>query len=67
MFYRLIKPIWGKKKIQKDGESIENPDFVRLIKGPDTLEGCFDSDFVREKNEEIKGVRDKKEGEIMTI
>lgn len=53
MFYRLIKPLWGKKKVRdKDGEYVKNPDFVREIRGKDVLEGCFDTDLVKEKNEE---------------
>ena len=52
MFYRLIKPKWGKKKLRVDGGFTDNPDFVREIRGKDTLEGCFDSDYVEQKNKE---------------
>lgn len=41
--FRLIKPNWGKPDHQS---------FVKEIKGDDTLEGYFKSDFLKAKNEE---------------
>lgn len=50
-FYRLLKPLWGQKFLFVKEKKVENPDFVKEIKGKNTLEGAFDDDFVREKNE----------------
>ncbi len=52
MFYRLIKPSWGKTKLFKNGESVDNPNFVKAINGPDILEGCFEESYLKEKNAE---------------
>ena len=52
MFYRLIKPSWGKKKIRLDGGFVDNPDYIKTIKGKDVLEGCFDQEYVEEKNKQ---------------
>lgn len=52
IFFRLLKPHWGKKFIEHDGERVKNPEFVREVKGKNTIEGCFDEDFVQEKNKE---------------
>lgn len=49
-FYRLIKPLWG-KPLLSNGE--KNPEFVREIKGDDTIEGCnFTTEFLQQKNQE---------------
>lgn len=50
MFYRLIKPLWGQDRIYKDGKWVKNPNMVKLIKGPNILEGCFDEEFIAKKN-----------------
>ena len=50
MFYRLIKPMWGREKIFKNGQWSKNPDLLKSIKGPDIYEGCFDSEIIEEKN-----------------
>ncbi len=47
MRYRLIKPIWAKKLINKK----KNPAFAREISGSDVLEGDdFTEEFLRKKN-----------------
>lgn len=48
MRYRLLKPKWGKKFLRQD---VPNPDFVREVRGADVMEGCFDKDFLKQKNE----------------
>jgi len=48
MYYRLIKPSWGKRYIKEE----ENPDFVRNVKGPNIYEGCFSQEELAEKNAE---------------
>lgn len=48
MFFRLIKPNWGKPIIKNS----PNPEFIKEIMGPDIYEGCFDSEYIKEKNEE---------------
>lgn len=45
-FFRLVKPNWGKPKINND----PNLSFVREIKGPNILEGCFTPEYLKEKN-----------------
>lgn len=50
MFYRLIKPLWGQDRIYKDGKWVKNPDMVKIIKGPNIIEGCFDEEFLAKKN-----------------
>lgn len=52
IFYRLLKPLWGQKFIERDGEKVKNPDLVEEIKGKNTLEGAFDEAFVEQKNAE---------------
>lgn len=52
IFYRLLKPSWGQKFIERDGEKVNNPDFVQEIKGKNTLEGIFEEAFVNQKNKE---------------
>ena len=49
-FFRLLKPDWGKKFIEKDDKRIPNPNFIREVKGDNTIEGIFDLDFIAEKN-----------------
>jgi hypothetical protein len=52
IFYRLLKPLWGQKFIERNDEKIKNPDFIQLIKGHNTVEGVFDEEFVQQKNAE---------------
>lgn len=53
IFYRLLKPSWGTKFIERDGDKkVPNPDFVEEIKGKATIEGVFEEDFVEKKNSE---------------
>tara|TARA_R110000868_G_C10973188_1_gene771533 strand:+ start:68898 stop:70928 length:2031 start_codon:yes stop_codon:yes gene_type:complete len=50
MFYRLIKPDWAKRTLT-NGEP--NPKFIKEIPGyGDVIEGCFDNDFISQKNHE---------------
>lgn len=49
VFYRLIKPDWA---VPTKANNEPNPDFVRAIEGPNTYEGCFDAEFVNQKNNE---------------
>lgn len=51
-FYRLLKPLWGKKFIEQDDKKVPNPDLVEEIDGPNTVEGIFDEKFISEKNQE---------------
>jgi hypothetical protein len=51
-FFRLLKPDWGKEFLERDGKKVKNPDFVRTVKGPNTLEGCFDEKYIARKNKE---------------
>lgn len=55
MFFRLIKPDWGKKKILRNGTYVDNPNFIRSV-GADhenTIEGFFkNKSFIRSKNSE---------------
>lgn len=46
MYYRLIKPTWGKPQL--NGQP--NPAFIREIVGPNTFEGYFDSNEIHQKN-----------------
>lgn len=48
MFYRCIKPSWGKPTLNEEA----NPDFIREIKGPNVYEGYFDSEYIKERNAE---------------
>lgn len=48
MFFRLIKPEWGRLLI----EDKPNPKFKSEIKGPNTIEGIFEPSFLKEKNKE---------------
>lgn len=50
IFYRLLKPSWGTKFIERDGQKVKNPDFIEEIKGKATLEGVFDESYVEQKN-----------------
>lgn len=47
MYYRLIKPLWARKKLGKD----LNPHFIKKIEGPSVEEGIFKSDYLKKKNE----------------
>lgn len=49
MRFRLIKPTWARPKL-RDGKP--NPDFVRAIAGPDVIEGTWEEDFLKKRNEE---------------
>lgn len=51
-FFRLLKPDWGKEFLERDGKKEKNPNFIRTVKGPNTLEGCFDEEYIQKKNEE---------------
>jgi hypothetical protein len=51
-FFRLLKPHWGKEFIEQEGKKVKNPDFIRDVKGPNTLEGCFDEKYIQKKNKE---------------
>lgn len=49
-FYRLIKPDWGKPKLDNGNP---NPKFVKEIVGPNTFEGFnLTEEFLRQKNQE---------------
>ena len=52
IFFRLLKPSWGQKHLIVQDKKVDNPDFVEEIKGKNTLEGCFDLDYVEKKNAE---------------
>lgn len=47
MFFRLIKSNWGKQYINDE----INPGFVRDIPGPNIYEGCFDEQYINDKNQ----------------
>jgi hypothetical protein len=51
-FFRLLKPDWGKEFLERDGKKVKNPEFVRAVEGPNTLEGCFDEKYIQRKNKE---------------
>ena len=51
-FFRLLKPDWGKEFLEQNGKKVKNPEFVRAIEGPNTLEGCFDEKYIQRKNKE---------------
>jgi hypothetical protein len=51
-FFRLLKPEWGKRTREIEGEQVPNPDFVREVVGKATIEGIFEDDFVAKKNSE---------------
>lgn len=53
MFYRLIKPDWGKSTIR----GVPNPNMVRYVDGPDIIgDKQFSEDFLDKKNKEGYGV-----------
>lgn len=48
-FYRLVKPQWAQPTLANNEP---NPKFLAAIDGPNTFEGCFDSEFLAEKNQQ---------------
>lgn len=55
MFFRLIKPLWGRPTIIQKGEVVKNPDFIRKVDDSkeNTIEGFFkDKNFIQSKNSE---------------
>lgn len=52
IFFRLLKPLWGQKTVEKEGQQVDNPDLVEVIEGKNTIEGVFKDEFVEKKNAE---------------